>query len=177
MYSVEILYITSAMSPTPIRRFFFPALNKRYFLRIVLVGLTCYAIFGHLLIPLRIEGLSMEPTYHNNSFAFCWRLQYLFSQPERFDIVTVRFSGRSVMLLKRIVALEGETVEFRTGMLYVNGNLIDEPYVRNRSNWELPPRTVAPGHVYIVGDNRGTTMARHRFGEIDINRIIGGVFP
>jgi len=79
------------------------------------------------------------------------------------------------MLLKRVVALPGETVEFREGELYVDGNLIEEPYVHHRSNWELPPRTVAPGHIYVVGDNRGTPMVRHKFGEINMNRIVGGV--
>ena len=41
--------------------------------------------------------------------------------------------------------------------------------------YELPPRTIAPGHVYVVGDNRGTPMALHKFGEINTNRIVGGV--
>jgi signal peptidase I len=163
------------MSSSPIHRFFFPTLNKRFFIRIILVALTCYLIFGHLLIPLRIQGLSMEPTYHDGSFTFCWRPQYLFSPPERFDVVAVRFSGRRVMLLKRVVALPGETVEFRKGELYVDGNLIVEPYVHHRANWELPPRTIAPGHVYVVGDNRGTPMSLHKFGETNIKRIVGGV--
>lgn len=81
------------------------------------------------------------------------------------------------MLLKRIVALEGETVEFRKGLLYVNGHVTSEPYVRYPSDWQLPPRAIAPGHVYVVGDNRGTSMARHQFGEINMKRIVGGVIP
>jgi signal peptidase I len=165
------------MSSTSVREFFFSSLNRRYFIRLILVGLTCYVIFGHLLIPLRIQGLSMEPTYQNRSFAFSWRLKYLFAPPEHFDVVTVRFAGRKVMLLKRIVALQGETVGFRKGLLYVDGNLIEEPYVRHRSGWELPPRVIAPEHVYVVGDNRGTSMARHKFGEINMHRIFGGVLP
>lgn len=119
----------------------------------------------------------MEPTYTDRSFAFCWRLQYLLQQPKQFDVVAVRFAGRKVMLLKRIVALEGQTVAFRKGLLYVDGNLIDEPYVHYRSDWELLPREVSPGHIYVVGDNRGTSMAGHNFGEVNMHRIIGGVFP
>jgi len=119
----------------------------------------------------------MEPTYQNNSFAFCWRLSYLFSYPKRFDIVGVRFAGRNVMLMKRIVAHGGETVEFRKGFLYVNDKLIDEPYVKYRNNWELPQRTVRPGHVYVVGDNRGTSISRHQFGEVRLNRIVGTIIP
>ncbi len=79
------------------------------------------------------------------------------------------------MLLKRVIAVQGETVEFREGKLYVDGNLIEEPYVIHGSDWDLTPRTIAQGHVYVVGDNRGTPMARHRFGQVDMNRIVGGV--
>lgn len=160
-----------------LRRFFVPTLNKRYFIRLVLVALASYLIFGYLLIPLRIQGVSMEPTYHDRTYAFSWRLQYAFAPIKRFDVVTVRYSGRRVMLLKRVVALPGETVEFRKGYLYVDGKLIDEPYVRHRVAWELAPRTVASGHVYVVGDNRGTPMDRHQFGETSLHRIVGGVFP
>lgn len=119
----------------------------------------------------------MEPTYADGSFAFCWRPQYILKKPKQYDVVTVRFAGRKVMLLKRIVALEGQTVAFRKGFLYVNGNLVEEPYVHYRSDWELLPREVSTGHAYVVGDNRGTPMARHHFGEVNINRIVGGVFP
>lgn len=134
-------------------------------------------IFGHLVIPLHIRGVSMDPTYRNGSFAFCWRLRYFFSPPQRFDVVAVRYSGRKIMLLKRIVALPGETVEFREGELYVDGNRIEEPYVKHQSDWELPPRILKPGHVYVVGDNRGVSQDRHQFGAIDITRIVGGVIP
>lgn len=79
--------------------------------------------------------------------------------------------------MKRIVALEGETVEFRNGQLLIDGIEIDEPYVKNHASWQLPPRRVKPGHVYVVGDNRGTPMSRHRFGEVSAKRIVGGIIP
>ncbi|WP_240744866.1 signal peptidase I [Desulforhopalus sp. IMCC35007] len=177
LLNITPIFSDPIMPSSPIRRFFFPALTKRFFLRLLLLSLACYIIFGHILIPLRIQGMSMEPTYQDGSYALCWRLQFLLSPPKRFDVVTVRFSGRRVMLLKRVVALVGETVEFRNGLLYVNGNPVEEPYVHYRSDWQLPQRTVAPGHIYVVGDNRGTPMARHQFGEVNMNRIVGGVLP
>ncbi len=119
----------------------------------------------------------MDPTYKDGSFALCWRLQYFFSQPKRGDIVTVRFAGRNIMLLKRILGLPGDTIAFQSGQLYVNGKKLDEPYVVHHSPWELPERTVKPGHVYLIGDNRGTVMKRHKFGQVEISRIIGGVIP
>jgi len=119
----------------------------------------------------------MEPTYDDGSFALCWRLQYLFSLPKRGDVVTVRFSGKNVLLLKRIVGLAGDTVSFQTGQLFINQKPVSEPYVINNSKWQLAERIVKPDHVYVVGDNRGTSMQRHKFGQVKSKRIIGGVIP
>lgn len=160
-----------------IRKFLFPSLNRKYLTRLIFLCLSCYLLFSYLLIPLRIQGHSMEPTYRNGSYAFCWRPQYFFSQIERFDVVTVRFTGKNIMLLKRVIALSGDILEFRQGILYINGKQIQEPYVHHRTPWNLAPRKIKPGHVYVVGDNRGTSMSRHRFGQVQMNRIIGGVIP
>jgi len=120
-----------------VRKFFFPAVNRRFFLRLILVGGTSWLIFSFLLIPLRIEGQSMAPTYRDGSFALCWRLHYFFTQPKRGDVVTVRFAGKKVMLLKRIVGLPGDTVSFKDGQLYINNIPQAEPYVTYRADWQL----------------------------------------
>jgi len=115
----------------------------------------------------------MEPAYQNGAFNFCWRLRYIFSEPKRGDVVAVRFAGNKVMLLKRVVAGEGERVEFHNGKLFVNGGEIDEPYVRYPCNWNLPPRQVEKGCVYVVGDNRSMPIENHYFGQASMKRIIG----
>jgi signal peptidase I len=76
-------------------------------------------------------------------------------------------------MLKRIVAFEGETVEFKNGFLFINGQKIDEPYVTDRKDWNLAQRTVKKDHVYVVGDNRNVPMQTHHFGQTPINRITG----
>jgi signal peptidase I len=148
---------------------------KKRIIRIVVIAGCAWLLFSFVLIPLKIRGQSMEPTYHDGGFTFCWRQRFLFSPVKRGDVVAIRFAGRHVMLLKRVVALAGDTVGFRNGILYVNGSRVDEPYIRFRSNWNLPPRTVEPGRVYVVGDNRGVPMQRHHFGQVDAQRIMGGV--
>ena len=160
-----------------IRKFFFPTINRRFFLRILLVGGISWLIFSFLLIPLRIEGQSMAPTYKDGSFALCWRLRYFFTQPKREDVVTVRFAGKKVMLLKRIVGLPGDTVSFRDGELYINNTPPVEPYIKYKADWQLAERKVKPGHVYVIGDNRGSPMRQHKFGQVKNSRIIGGVIP
>ena len=138
-----------------------------------LVVVFALVVFNFVCIPFRIKGYSMEPTYMNGEFNFCFRLQYVFSKPERGDVVVIRLAGKKVMLLKRVVALEGDMVEFRKGKLFVNEEEVEEDYVRYPSDWNLPPRKVDKNHVYVVGDNRNVSIVMHRFGQTSIDRIIG----
>ena len=98
----------------------------------------------------------------------------MFSTPERHDVVAIRLAGEKVVLLKRVVALEGDVVAFRDGALFVNGKKVDEMYIRNPSSWNLAPRKVDKDHVYVVGDNRSVPIDVHQFGQTSIERIIGG---
>jgi signal peptidase I len=156
-----------------IRQFFFPSFTPKFLIRIALVALFAYLFFGYLCIPFTIRGISMEPTYRNGGVNFCWRLNTFFSEPKRYDVVTVRFAGSRVMLLKRMVAREGEQVEFRDGKLFIDGQKIDEPYVRYPCNWNLPPRRVEKDCIYVVGDNRSMPTENHHFGQTSKKRIIG----
>jgi signal peptidase I len=115
----------------------------------------------------------MAPTYKTGAVNFCFTLRYLLAEPKPPDVVTVRLAGNRVMLLKRIVATQGQTVEFRDGVLFVDGGKAKEPYVSGKSDWNLSPRTVKPGYVYVVGDNRGVPLQRHQFGQTPVNRIVG----
>jgi signal peptidase I len=157
-----------------IRQFFFPSITLKFLIRVSLVALFAYLFFGHLCIPFSIQGISMEPTYHNGGVNFCWGLRYLFSEPKRHDVVAVRFAGSKVMLLKRVVALEGERIEFRDGKLFVDDREIEEPYVLYPCDWNLSPRQVEKDRVYVVGDNRSMPIESHHFGQASKRRIMGG---
>jgi signal peptidase I len=156
-----------------IRQFFFPSLTPKFLMRVLFVTLSAYLFFNYICIPLRIKGFSMEPTYHNGGINFCWKLRYLFSTPKRFDVIVVRFAGNRVMLLKRVVALEDEQIEFRNGKLFVDGKAIDEPYIRYPCHWNLLPRQVEKDCVYVVGDNRNMPIENHHFGQVSMRRVVG----
>jgi len=160
------------MKPT-LKKFLFPAMTRKYLFRVSLVIVMAFLFFNFICVPFRVEGYSMMPTYKNGEFNFCFRPRYIFSQPERHDVVVIRLAGQSVTLLKRVVGLEGESVEFLSGKLHINGKLIEEAYVRYPSDWNLSPRKVAKNHVYVVGDNRNVPIHIHQFGQTPVNRIIG----
>jgi signal peptidase I len=156
------------------KRFLLPSLTPAYVLRLLGVTLVAFLFFRQICLPMWIDGKSMEPTYSDGSFLFCWRPASWFGRkPDRGDVVVIRFAGVRVMMLKRVVAVAGETVEFRGGKLLVNGETIAEPYLRFPCDWELPVRIVEPGNVYVVGDNRGVPIDTHHFGQTPVNRIVG----
>ena len=161
------------MAKNNLQKFLFPELTLKFFLRVSVIIITSVILFTYIFIPFRINGFSMTPTYKNGGFNFCFTLRYLFSSPKPFDVVTIRLAGSRVMLLKRIVATQGETVEFKNGYLYINGKKVGEPYVTRRQQWNLAPRLVKRNHVYVVGDNRNVPMKMHDFGQTPVYRIIG----
>ena len=148
---------------------------KRTLVRMIVLVIACFAIARFVLLPIRVQGGSMIPTYQDNRVNFINRLAYLFSEPKRGDVVAIRLAGPSVMFLKRIVGLPGETVAFHEGHVYINGRMLDEPYLRFQSDWEDPPRQLGADEYYCVGDNRSMPQADHTEGKAKRERIMGKI--
>ena len=148
------------------RAFFFPKMVRSFFIRFLIVAAVAWLFFKFICLPLIVAGGSMLPTYAERGFNFCWRPSYWFSEPERGDVVVMKYGSNKVMILKRLIAKEGDTVEFRNGKLILNGREQEEPYIKGPSDWNLPPRTVEKDHYYLVGDNRSVPMQRHIFGQM-----------
>src|SRR5690349_225164 len=100
---------------------------KRTLVRIVVMVATCFIVAKFVLLPIRVEGVSMLPTYKTRGVNFINRLAFTFHEPRRGDVVAVRLAGEHVMFLKRIVGLPGESVAFHGGQLVINGQAIEEP--------------------------------------------------
>jgi signal peptidase I len=80
-------------------------------------------------------------------------------------------------LIKRVVAVGGQTVEIRDGALFVDGGAVDEPYLSPGVRMsDYGPTTVPDGHVFVMGDNRGQSEDSRRFGAIPEESIIGRAF-
>ena len=143
--------------------------------RIVVLVVACFIVFGFILLPIRIDGVSMLPTYQDRQVNFVNRLAYLRHEPRRGDVVSIMLAGHSVMYMKRIVGLPGETIAFSNGKLLVNGEILNEPYVKNACDWEIPPITLGANQYYVVGDNREMPEKNHTKGVAERWRIVGKV--
>jgi signal peptidase I len=146
-------------------------------LRIVVLVTAVFVIRAYVIAPIRVQGPSMYPTYQENGINFVNRLAYRRSTPQRGDVVAIRFSGESVMYMKRIVGLPGETVQFQGGRLFINGEPLEEPYMDpdRPCDWDTPAYTLDPGWYYVVGDNRTMPEHLHHKGRVPFQRIVGKV--
>ena len=167
-----------------LRRALFGRNPRRTLTRAVVLVVVCYVVFLSrlVLVPFRVEGISMLPTYKPGHPDFINRLAYLFHEPRRFDIVGIRpkhttgAEGASVpsyLYLKRIVGLPGETVAFHHGAVYINGKPLAEPYLKYPCDWEWPPERLGPTDYFVVGDNRSMPRTDHEWGRAFRKQIIG----
>jgi signal peptidase I len=142
-------------------------------IRAVALIASAAIVFGYVLVPMRLQGISMLPTYSDGAFNFANRLAYLWRPPARGDVVAIRMAGPSVMYVKRIVGLPRERVEIAMGVVMINGEPLVEPSVVNQSPWNLQAVTLGDEDYFVIGDNRAMEMQDHDFGRASRDRIIG----
>lgn len=148
---------------------------KATLIRVAVLVLTCFITFKFILLPIRVEGISMQPTYHDGQIDCVNLLAYRHHEPQRGDIVSVRLAGPSVMYMKRIIGLPGETVSFHRGHVYINGEPLDEPYLKFPCDWEEASIPCGPTQYYVVGDNRSMPFLLHTQGRAERDHIFGKV--
>ena len=99
---------------------------RRTFTRIAVLAFVSFITFGWLLTPVRVRGISMEPTYHDSSLKLVNRMVYQLRTPQRGDVVAIRLAGPNVLYVKRIIALPTERVSIVGGIVEVNGSPLVE---------------------------------------------------
>lgn len=129
--------------------------------------------------PFAIPSPSMEPTLVEGDRVLVNRLVYHFRSPERGDIVVFHPPDRpgSDPFIKRVVAVSGDSVAVHDGVLWVNEVPQDEPYIKEHPILEdFPETTIAPGYVWVMGDNRNNSGDSRVFGPVSEEAIMGEAF-
>ncbi len=148
---------------------------QRTLARIVIWVALCLLLKSFVLLPIKVEGPSMMPTYKEGRVNCVNRVAYLFHEPRRGDVVAIKVAGDHAMYLKRIIGLPGESVEFHRGHVFINGERLDEPYLKYSCDWEQPPIKIGPGEYYVVGDNRSMDFGDHTQGKAWRSQILGKI--
>ncbi len=154
------------------------------FLEFLVILVAAFAfVFGFVrpfvLEAFQVPSESNVPTLEIGDRFIANKFVYRFWEPERGDIVVfTSVEGGEEDLVKRVVALPGEEVSVENGVLRVNGEVQDEPFL----NQGLPdrgtygPAIVPEGEVFVMGDNRSNSRDSRFFGPVPVENIEGEAF-
>lgn len=123
-----------------------------------------------------VDGESMEDTLHDRERLMVDKISYRFVEPKRGEIIVFRFpADPRARFVKRVIGIPGDTIEIRNRVVYLNGVPLDEPYIKGPTYQDMPPVTVKPGHVFVMGDNRNNSLDSRfpQVGQVPYELIIG----
>ena len=148
-------------------------------------------IQAFLIKPYRIPSESMAATLVPRDRVLVNRVVYRLHAPGRGDIVVIDSAAVGRILIKRVVALPGETISLSGGSVYIDGRRLDEPYVQRVNGraeptepfrgtgqpWSLErPYKVPAGHYFLMGDNRTVSDDSRDWGPAPRREVIGEAF-
>jgi signal peptidase I len=131
--------------------------------------------------PHKIDGASMEPNFHNGEYLLTDKVSYRFNDPQRGDVIVFKAPpDYQDEYIKRIIGLPGDKVRLEGGSVYINGQLLNEPYlpkdiVTQPGNFITQGREYqVPANSYLVlGDNREHSYDSRNIGFIEYKYITG----
>lgn len=151
---------------------------------IVVVAITV-CIFKFVVIPVRIDGASMENTLHDESIALINAIGVKEENIERFDIVVLYSEQLQEKIIKRVIGLPGETIEMKDDILYVDGQVIEQSFLDtdfvndSKITYNADKftddfkTTVGDGEYFVMGDNRLRSQDSRALGTFTIDDFIG----
>jgi len=121
-----------------------------------------------------VQGPSMQPNLHYNERVLIDKITCRFLHgPRRGNIVVVEIPGEEIPLIKRVVALPGETTQVRDGQILINGELLDESWQTQAGGPNYGPELVPPLHIFVLGDNRANSRDSRTVGPVAIDQVVG----
>ena len=134
-----------------------------------------------LFTVIRVDGPSMRETLQNNDRLMVSVLDMRLNGPERFDVVIMKYPNRKENFVKRVIGLPGDTLIVQEGVLYINGERYEEPYLdegrtvrfdKSSNNFSV---TLGDDEYFVMGDNRDDSNDSRNVGVISRDMFIGKV--
>ena len=140
---------------------------------------VCVLLITYVVQAFKVQGTSMSPELVDGERILVNKLLYRFGDIERGDVVVFWYpEDPELSFIKRVVGLPGETVEVRSGKVYVDAVLIDEPYVivANADRRSFASQEIRPGHYFVLGDNRRGSNDSRSWGLVPERYVYGKAF-
>ena len=142
-------------------------------MRVALLIFTSAVLLKFVIVPVKVTGSSMEPTFYDGQVSLVNLCGYAWKQPQRGDVVAIRINDKEPIILKRVIGLPGEQFAFHTGVVFINGQRLSEPYIPDLGAWEWPEETLGTNTYFVTGDNRQISQQFR----VERRQIIGKLFP
>ncbi len=142
-----------------------------YLLILILVIL----IKAFIISPIRVNGPSMNDTLKDQDIMILDKISYRFREIKRFDIVVIHLEEEDI--IKRVIGLPGEKVEYKDNKLYINNKRVKEPFSREETDdfdlSKFASKKVPKDAYFVLGDNRVESLDSRVLGYIPKKRIKG----
>jgi signal peptidase I len=150
----------------------------RAHLREILVTITL-AVVIFLLLQAAVQsfvviGSSMRPNLQDGQRILVTKVSYIFHGPEWGDVVVFESpSSRQTDYIKRVIALPGDIVEIKMGVVYINGSPLDEPYIKAQPKYNIESQKIPDNNYFVLGDNRNNSNDSHNGWTVPREDIVG----
>lgn len=149
-------------------------------LEIVFLALVLYVVIQYAVQTVHVLGSSMLYTLHDNDLLVASKISYKLHQPQRGDIIVFKPPDEASRdFIKRIIALPGERIRITNGVVYINDQILREPYLPEKwtynNNWPASgqDQIMPPNEYFVMGDNRNHSSDSRTFGPITLESILG----
>jgi signal peptidase I len=140
------------------------------------IGLLLFVTYGLAFNFSVVRGSSMSPHIHDGDRILVDHLSYVFTNVQHGDIIVLQYPlDPSLDYIKRVIGLPGDDVLIEHGRVYVNGELLDEPYVAETDGRASVRQRVAPDTFFVLGDNRPHSSDSREFGLVPRENVVGKV--
>ncbi len=148
----------------------------RELIETVVLSLIIFLLIRQVFQNYRIESHSMEPNFYEGQFILVNKLSYKIGSPARGEVMVFHNpNNTSEDYIKRVIALPGDTVEIHDDKVYINNQVLDEPFAKNayRPGTVFGPEVIPANHIFVMGDNRGNSQDSRVIGPIDETLLVG----
>ncbi len=137
----------------------------------IIVIIVVLLIKQFVVTPIRVNGNSMNNTLYNKDIMILDKISYRFRKIKRFEIVVVKKNRE--YLIKRVIGLPGDKVEYKDNKLYINDKEIKENFDHKETSDYILPEVIPENYYFVVGDNRPDSLDSRYIGLIKKDEILG----